>query len=145
MPFYYGLVDARDRIAVDRCRDRMYVKEACVRAETDELVVLAIGDSDLAEIGRVVVGSGDWFGENHQRYGLFDPRDPDHYSIRLAPRIQNDGAFRFEIAEKHMPAGLRDRPTPCGDWLDFADQDGLLKLVGKHALRDVMTSEPASE
>jgi hypothetical protein len=114
-----------------------YLKESCVRYEKDELVVLAI-DDELTELGRVVIGAADWVSIGRSRYNLFDPRDPDHYLLRLAPRVRPDGAVQLDVAERHAPDRLRKQRVFCGVGLSIDDIDQLRTLVGPHSLADLL-------
>jgi len=120
-----------------------YTKESCVRSETIELVVMQIDDAELVDRGRVVVGAGVWI-QGDGAYRPFDPKDPDHYRIQLRPRIQHDGGIRFEIESRHTPQALRKHSVACGVPLDLQDVESLTKLVGHHALRDVLRTDAES-
>lgn len=113
-----------------------YSKESCVRSETVELVVMQIEDDELAELGSVIVGIGEWI-YTDGRHAPFDPKDPNHYRIQLRPRVQHDGRVRLEIESRHTPKALAKRRHVCGLELTFGDIDQLTGLIGHHRLGDL--------
>jgi hypothetical protein len=117
-----------------------YIKESCVRAEIIELVVLHVDGDELADHGSAVIGEGAWFAIG-DKFGLFDPRDPNHYRIQLRPTVEPDGRIRLAVDSKHTPKSLRKRDAICGVETGFADIDKLLKLVGKHELAKLLESQ----
>jgi hypothetical protein len=138
-PFYFGAIDlsaATHRPSIGLVLGH-YLKESCVRYEQDELVVLTI-DDELAELGRVVVGVAAWIATGHGRYGPFDPRDPDHYLLQLAPRLGPDGAVQLDVAARHTPDRLRNQGASCGVALPIDEVDQLRALVGPHSLADLL-------
>jgi hypothetical protein len=142
-PFYFGSVDLT--AAVGRPSIGIvvggYIKEGCVRYETDELVVLEIGE-ELEELGRVLVGVAVWVATDDDRYGPFDPRDPSHYLIRLAPKVLPDGVVELSVAERHTP---RKFSFDCTDESGREDVDDLLRLVGRHRIGDLLVRQEADQ
>ena len=138
-PFYFGAIDltaAARRPAIGLVLGH-YSKESCLRFEQDELVVLAI-DDELTELGRVVVGAAAWIATDYRRYDPFDPRDPDHYLLQLAPRLRPDGTVQLDVAARHTPDRLRKQDAICGVELSLDDIDQLRTLVGPHSLADLL-------
>jgi len=147
-PFYFGAFDLSAAVgepAIGLALGR-YTKEACVRAETDELVVLVTDGDHLAERGRTLLGLADWVapaGENP--FGPFDDRDPNHYAVRLAPRVLPDHRVQLEVAQRHTPTALRGRDTGCGlGVIATAPIDAVLGRVGPHRLAELL-AEPRIE
>lgn len=135
-PFYFGSIELTGAMGVPSIGIVVggYVKEGCVRYETDELVVLTIGE-ELDEVGRVLVGAAVWISTGDERYGPFDPRDPNHYLIRLAPKVLSDGAVELSVAERHTP---RKFSFECSDETGREDVDELLRLVGRHRIGELL-------
>jgi hypothetical protein len=138
-PFYFEAIDltaATHRPSIGLVLGH-YLKESCVRYEQDELVVLAI-DDELAELGRVVIGAAAWIATAHGRYGPFDPEDPDHYLLRLAPRLRPDGTVQLDVAARQVPDRWRKQGPTCGVELPVHEVDQLRALVGPHSLPDLL-------
>lgn len=139
IPFYFGSLDlaaATGRPSIGLIVGR-YLEEAAVRYETDELVVLGI-DDELEELGRAVIGTGMWIQTDDTRFGLFDPEDPNHYLIRLAPHLRSCGLVQLDIAVRHTPQKLHKLTGIYGGDPPLKEVDHILRLVGHHKLGDLL-------
>jgi hypothetical protein len=134
-PFYFGSIDlgpALGRPAIGLLVGG-YIKEGCVRYETDELVVLHV-EEELEERGRIEIGRAAWIATEDDRYGPFDPNDPNHYLIQLKPTLLPTGELYLDIAERHTPPKL----ATCEVELETDHIDSLLALKGRHDISDLL-------
>lgn len=145
-PFYFGVVDLTAAAGFPAIGLVLggYSKEGCVRSEWDNLVVLRVDGDNLVEVGRIPIGAADWVERDQSHFALFDPKDPNHYALRLAARVRLDGLVQLDVAERHTPRALRKQRNPCGVEIGFDAVDRFATLVGAHRLDDLLRDAAAN-